>query len=439
MPASPSAAAVAHSVRRLRTVTGVDAALRKVSRPRIARLPPLPDEAIRVLLYSPANLNQVDGSTIWVDSVARTLIEGPDVHVTVPLRSPVRREVITAGLRDLPRVELIDAHPRIAARTLGLTTTQALDLIERLDRGRPFDAIILRSFGLCLRALDRPSLRGRVWSAYILEPERDPADATYRAEMGTIAAFSRWVVVQSEGMRGLLESIVPETHGRTILLPPAIPATPARRVDPERPVRRLIYTGKFHPFYPVDRILDTFLEFRRRLPELEFHVAGDKIVRLADDPAYAPSLERRLRETPGVVWHGPLPREAVAALLGEGGVAVSLWDYRHGSRMNDLVVSTKLLDYAAVGLPVVLNRTPTQEGLLGSDYPLFIDDLDAAAERIWAALTEPALYAGASRRTYQASRAFTYPVVYASIAEALGEARQARRGVVPSPALGPAG
>jgi glycosyltransferase involved in cell wall biosynthesis len=418
---------MAHSVRRLRTVTGVDAALRKVSRPRIPVLPPLPDAAIRVLLYSPANLNQVDGSTIWVDSVVQTLIVGPDVHVTVPLRSPVRRDLITGALGRRPRVELIDAHPRIAARTLGLTTTQALDLIERLDRGRPFDAILLRSFALCHRAIERPSLRGRVWSAYILEPERDPDDPTYRSEMAAIAAFSRWVVVQSEGMRELLESIVPDARGRTLLLPPAIPAELPARVDPGRPVRRLLYTGKFHPFYPVDRLLDTFIGFQRRLPDLEFHIAGDKIVRLADDPAYAPALERRLRETPGVVWHGSLSREGVADLLAGGGVAVSLWDYRHGSHMNDLVVSTKLLDYAAVGLPVVLNRTPTQERLLGPDYPLFVDDLDSAPDAIWAALTEAERYAAASRRTFEASRAFTYPAVHASIADALAASSAARR------------
>jgi hypothetical protein len=84
---------------------------------------------------------------------------------------------LALGMTREAQIELIDAHPRIAARTLGLTTTQALDLIERLDRSRRFDAIILRSFGLCLRAIERPSLRGRVWSAYILEPERDPDDA----------------------------------------------------------------------------------------------------------------------------------------------------------------------------------------------------------------------------------------------------------------------
>lgn len=404
---------VSAAVRRLRAISGFDHLLRTVSRPRIGPLPPLPEGTRRVLLYSPANLNQVDGSAVWVESVARTLLAGPDVHITLPLRAPIRRDVIVGTLRRLPRIELIDPHPRLAARNLGLTTTQALDLIERLDRSRPFDAILLRSYGLCLRATERPRLRGRIWSCYILEPERDPDDLAYRADLAKIAEFSRFVAVQSAGMRALLESIVPAAVGRTILLPPAIPPEPPARVDPGRLVHRLLYTGKFHPFYPVERIIDFLTELRREIAGLELHVAGDKIVRLPDDPAYAPNMERLLRTTPGVVWHGSLTREDTARLLAGGGVGLSLWDYRHGPRMNELVVSTKLLDYAAVGLPVVLTRTPTQVELLGADYPLFVDTVDEALPVLRRVLREPDLYRMAAERTFQASRPFTYPAVHA--------------------------
>ena len=152
---SPSAA-----VRRLRTVSGFDRVLRRVSRPRLRPLPPLPPGARSVLLYSPSNLNQVDGSAIWVRSVVDTLLVDPAVTVTLPLRAPIRRDVITGPLRELDRVEVVDPHPRLAARNLGLSTTQALDLIERLDDMRPFDAILLRSFALCQRAVERPRLAG---------------------------------------------------------------------------------------------------------------------------------------------------------------------------------------------------------------------------------------------------------------------------------------
>jgi glycosyltransferase involved in cell wall biosynthesis len=412
----PSRAQLGHVLRRIRTVSRLDDVLRRVSRPPFRPPAPLPASATSVLLYAPANLNQVDGSAIWVRSVVDTLLVDPDVHVTVPLRAPVRRDVITGPLRAQARVQLIDNHPRIAARSLGLSTTQALDLIERLDAVRRFDAIILRSFALCERAVERPSLRGRIWSCYVLEPERDPGDAGYRAAMAKIAEASRHVVVQSTGMRDLLESVVPEARGRTILLPPAIPADDDAPRATGTPARRLLYTGKFHPFYPVERMLDFLAELRRDDPDLEFHVAGDKFMRIDGDPDYPNRLETKLRTTPGVVWHGSLSREATTALVAEGGIALNLWDYRFGPRMNDLVVSTKLLDYAAAGVPIVLTRTPTQTELLGEGYPLFVTDVDEALGVLRRVLADAELYRSAADRAFEASRAYTYPAIHALIA-----------------------
>lgn len=417
-------------IRRVRAATRVDGLLQRISRPRIGPLPPLPEDMVRVLLYSPANLNRVSGSAIWVESVAETLAAAPDVRVTLPLYAPVRHHLITSGLAARPGIELVDPHPRLGNPRAALTATQALDLIERLDRDRPFDALVLRSFALCLEATKRPRLRGRVWSCYILEPERDPDDPDYRAAMTRIAEFSAYVVVQSAEMRALLESVVPATAGRTVILPPAIPPKRPDRVDPGRIVRRLLYTGKFHPFYPFELIADLLVDLRRAFADLELHVAGERIAHLRGDPSYAPRITRLLEETPGLVWHGPLSRSRTLQLLAAGGVGISLWDYRYGSRINDFVVSTKLLDYAAVGLPTVLMRTATQESILGSDYPLFVHELDEAGPLVRRVLTEPDLYRRAGERTFEAASRFTYPVVHAAIRPFLEAA--ARRRLAPT-------
>jgi hypothetical protein len=111
-----------------------------------------------------------------------------------------------------------------------------------------------------------------------------------------------------------------------------------------------------------------------------------------------------------------MARQQVAELLAQGGVALSLWNYAHGSTTNDLVVSTKLLDYCAAGLPVVLNRTAAQETLLGRDYPLFVEELDDALPRLRAVLGDASLYRAAAERCLAAAERFTYPRVYAGLA-----------------------
>ena len=273
-------------------------------------------QELRVLLYSPANLNYVIGSSIWVQSVAETLHQDPRVHITIPLRAPETRGLVSRPIRRLERVDLIDPRRFGIVRPSGLSAPEALDAIEALDRERPFDAIILRAFGLCLAAADRRALDGRIWSAYILEPERDADSADYRADMARIARASRWVLAQSDEMRSLLESLVPETIGKTILLPPAVPANPTPLADPNRVVRRLIYTGKFHPFYQVDRLIEFYRALQGDHPDLEFHVVGDKIFRPEHDPDYPHRLRRALARTRGVHWHGALSRDRVNRLTG---------------------------------------------------------------------------------------------------------------------------
>jgi len=379
----------------------------------------------RIAFYSPANLNRMDGSAIWVQSVAETLHVSPTARIVLPLRAPEERDVITGLLRRLPRVELIPAQEAVKRKVgaNGIGTAEVLDLIERLDRAEPFDVILIRSFEVALAAARTPHLRDRLWAAYVLEPERDPESPVHLRELSEIAAGSRYLVAQSEEMRAMTEALVPAARGKTILLPPAIPAEPARRVDPDRIVPRLIYTGKFSPFYPVARMVQFFQAVRAEIPDLEFHVVGDKIHRPREDPTHAPILERALTQTEGVIWHGAIPRDEVETLVAQGGVALSLWDYRHGSRMNDLVISTKLLDYASVGIPVILNRTAAQERVLGADYPLFVSETDEALLLIRRTLTDPGLYREAAQRTYAGSRPFTYPNVYAGIGRILDGAQ----------------
>jgi len=374
-------------------------------------------DAIRVCLYSPADLNLVSGSSIWVQAVAETLHAGERVHVTIPLQAIDRRPLITDMLRRLPRVELVD--PRRQLRFVpptGLYSTEILDLIEKLDRQRPFDHVILRSFPYCRAALARPRLRGRLWSTYILEPERDVEDPEHLVDLAAIADASEYVVVQSEEMRALFEALVPAGRGKSIILPPAVPPVGPEGRTPAPRRERLIYAGKFHPFYPVTQMVGFLTELRATHPGLEFHVLGDQVFRSPAHAAWADELERALTTTDGVVWHGALSRDEVNRFVGQGGIALSLWDYRHGSRINDLVVSTKLLDYCAAGVPVVCNRTAAQETVLGEDYPLFVREPAEALPLLRRLLEDADLYADAAARCAAAAERYTYPRVHADLA-----------------------
>jgi len=127
----------------------------------------------RILVYSSADLNVVDGSSIWMESAASILHVSGDVWLTIPLRAHERRSLITGALRRLSRVEVLPPTIPSSARSR-LTTEEAIPWIERLDEEEQFDALVIRGFELCLAAAARSRFHGRLWSTYILEPERDP-------------------------------------------------------------------------------------------------------------------------------------------------------------------------------------------------------------------------------------------------------------------------
>ena len=111
--------------------------------------------------------------------------------------------------------------------------------------------------------------------------------------------------------------------------------------------------------------------------DAELHMIGDKIHDDPDDPASPPACAPRWRPQ-GVVWHGGHPRAEAMRLTAGCDVGLS---WRDPDMDASLELSTKVLECGTLGVPVVLNRTPMHERLLGADYPLFAateaDVLDA--------------------------------------------------------------
>jgi glycosyltransferase involved in cell wall biosynthesis len=302
-----------------------------------------------------------------------------------------------------------------------------VDALEALDRRDRIDVLVVRSYDVCLEAARRGTFAGRLWACYILEPEHDLESDEHRAGLRRIVEHASRVLIQSRPMGDLFASLVPDVAPKLLSLPPAVPPDDRHVADPQRPIRRLVYTGKFHPFYRIEELIDAFVTLRADDPGLTFHVVGDKVFQPPGDATWAPALRRRLRTTDGLVWHGALPRPKVLRLLSGGGLALSLWDYDHGSHTNDLVVSTKLLDYAVSGLPVLLTRTVAQEALLGPDYPLFHESGEDVATSIRTALADPGRLVAAARTTREMAAAFTYPAVYAGLRPAIDVIAAVRR------------
>ena len=164
---------------------------------------------------------------------------------------------------------------------------------------------------------------------------------------------------------------------------------------------RLVYSGKFAPRWNTLEMTELPGLLAARGVAAELHMIGDKIHNAPGD------YQQRMRaalDTKGVTWHGGHSREDALRLAASCDIGLS---WRHPELDASLELSTKVLEYGAIGLPVILNRTPMHEGLLGADYPLFAASLADVVDVAAAAAADPALYRQAADRTGRAARQFT--------------------------------
>lgn len=367
---------------------------------------------LRVVVYGEIDPNLVDGSSVWLQSVCQVLASIDGVEVTLLLRRPLQpeRRFLLDALAAHERVELLDA-----GRPALLGPGEALDLLEQLDRERGgFELVLLRGQAVLAEAAAREAFDGRLWS-YAMTGRGMP-DETLRA----LAARSARLLCQTEAVAEELRRIVPEANGSLLVLPPMIPDAeppPARDGAGEGPLR-LAYSGKLAPEYCWLETVDAFRALRAAQPGAELHVLGDKVHRPPEHPDFHAQAMRSLRETEGLRWHGAVPRSAVPGLLAECDLALSIRDPAVEAARE---LSTKVLEYGAAGLPVVLNRAPAYEQLLGEDYPFFIDRPEDAAGLLTGAALDPSLRERARFACRDACLSFTFTAVRNQIARNMSE------------------
>jgi hypothetical protein len=360
----------------------------------------------RALVYGDIDLNLIDGSAIWLQSVTQALARA-GCAVTLVLKAPVRTSRLIAPLLAEPGVTVrrpFEEHLLGGLEGAGsLRPAAAVELLTRLDTGRPYDLVVLRGRAVTSAAARSEAFTGRLWPYLTDVPQSVPGlTPDGAAELELIASAARYLLCQTEELRCFLEGGIPAACGKCVLLPPMLADIPAARgaAAAGSPLR-LVYTGKFAPRWNTLEMTGLPGLLAARGVASELHMAGDKI---HDDPSGYQQRMRAALDTEGVTWHGGQSREDAMRLAASCDIGLS---WRHPDLDASLELSTKVLEFGALGLPVILNRTPMHEALLGADYPLFAARLDDVVAVAAAAAAEPGLYRRAADRTSRAAERFT--------------------------------
>jgi glycosyltransferase involved in cell wall biosynthesis len=361
----------------------------------------------RALVYGDVDLNLIDGSAIWAQAMVQALARA-GCAVTLVLKAPVRTGRLVDPLAALPEVTVRRPHLEgFADPEQSMSPRQAVTVLNAVDAERPHDLVVVRGLRLA-HLLAHSPLAGRLWT-YLTDVPQSVAAFTgeYRGELKRIAHASKFLLCQTEELRCFLEGAVPATAGKCVLFPPVVVLPDGLEPPAERPVSaplKLVYTGKFAPRWNTYEMTGLPRRLAAAGIDAELHVIGDKIHKVPGDPAYPKRMRAALESTPGVIWHGGHPRAEAMRLSASCDVALS---WRDADLDASLELSTKVLECGALGVPVVLNRTPMHERLLGADYPLFAATEDDVVDALTVAGGDAPTYALARARCMDAAAAFT--------------------------------
>jgi glycosyltransferase involved in cell wall biosynthesis len=377
----------------------------------------------RALVYGDIDLNLLDGSAIWLQSVTQALARA-GCEVTLLLKAQVTTSRLIAPLLAEPGIKVRSPHKEGLATT-AVQATEAPRLLAILDEEKPYDLLVLRGREVTAEVARSAVFDGRLWAYLTDVPQSVPGLSTELAdELTAIATAARYVLCQTEDLRCFLEGSIPQACGKCVLLPPILADIPGpRRENSAAKPLRLVYTGKFAPRWNTLEMTGLpRLLLDREIPA-ELHMVGDKIHSDPADSSYRQRMRAAL-ERDTVTWHGGQSREDAMRLAASCDIGLS---WRHPELDASLELSTKVLEFGALGLPVILNRTPAHEALLGADYPLFAATLDDVVTVTVLAATDPAVYRLAADRAVGATSDFTMDRAAQRLRRYLADALPARR------------
>jgi glycosyltransferase involved in cell wall biosynthesis len=161
------------------------------------------------------------------------------------------------------------------------------------------------------------------------------------------------------------------------------PRRPFRAADPRQPL--MIFPGGFEKHQGLDVAIEAFALLQTHFPGAQFHLYGDGSMK-----ADLQALARRLKVERSVKWFQPLPLHAMAQVMSTADVGVVP---KRADGFGNEAFSTKILEFMAVGVPVVASKTRVDEHYFSQGGLRFFapGDSSSLAQALMEVLRDPLL------------------------------------------------
>lgn len=385
-------------------------------------------QPFRVLVAGYINLNVIDGSAFFVSGVAAMLSELSAVEVDILTANPVEKTEVLEEVMYRPNVTVLDPYitedpgflsgPK-AGRTM--SRSEYASLIAEIHES--YDAIILRDTETASILTKMNTKLGARLFVYVtgIHTVGQKISKTLKEQLVGLFESDAKFICQTEYIASALREVLPSLSTDSVhILTPHVPDSHdefEQAFKEKRRYDKFVYTGKFFEDWNPDKILASFKDLNFEGYSLRLDVAGDQFRKSESNPNFIKNTRWLLDSTPGVRWHGRVPREESRRIIDGADIGIG---WRAEALNESTELSTKILEYGIMARPSILNRTPLHEELLGSDYPLFANSMTEFKELLRRIPDDAALVKAAAERCFSLAKCFSYSAVRPKLLAFLG-------------------
>ena len=341
-----------------------------------------------VLIYSDSTLNLIDGSSIWIQSVALCLAE-EGRRVTVLCKDNISNTLIAGEMIKNTNIDLIE--PKEFGIDNPLNPEEAATIIEIIDATHGgFSSIICRGMDLALEVRNVASLWKRVY--FYLSDYYEVSDSFKRVvkdkfsqNISDLNSFCAGFLCQTEYIADEFGKKFEVPGEKMSILPPIIinkaKRSEGRERKREREKVRIGYAGKFAPLWGIRELISTCEELIERGIAVELDLVGGKFNRgSGENRDFVTEIKEKISENEWINWHGPKSRIEASDIIRQTDIA---WCYRPPElEENTLEISTKLLEYYSNCVPFVAFSNVVNKDLLGDNSKFLVNSQEECADRI---------------------------------------------------------
>ncbi|RUR27845.1 glycosyltransferase [Vreelandella andesensis] len=332
---------------------------------------------VECLLYADITLNVIDGSSIWLSSMAQILAS--QQKTILFMKEGVRNFQIFDSLKSVDNLIILQPSDFLGEGAIALDVMQSIQCLRIIDNYLPtIKNVVIRGLSAAVELHRTRQFKHRsfVYLTDFYSYENNLLTIT-REQEHSVKQISRQVhefFVQTPEIKEKLKELS-EFDIKTTLIPPPLPKIEFRRPKAiEGQEVNIVYAGKITPAWGVIELFNWTERLKEKGFDIKLTVIANKISAPGNNvKEFRNLIQKRFKELS--VCHIPgLPREEVLEHLA---AADFVWCYRPKELEESVLeLSTKLVEAVACGARAINYPSLIHQNLLGKDYPFFVSSVD---------------------------------------------------------------